>query len=158
METVVRVAIIYVVLLAGMRLMGKREFGQLAPMELIALLLIPELLQEALLGYASITNAFIALATLFVLVFSNSLLSHVSKPFERVSEGQPAVLVHHGQLVESNLDRERISPSELYSELRKSGLERLEQVRWAVLEGDGKISIVPIEPAAAKPKPERAPF
>lgn len=156
METVVRVALIYVVLLAGMRLMGKREFGQLAPMELIALLLIPELLQEALLGYASITNAFIALATLFALVFANSLLSHVSKRFERVAEGEPAVLAHHGQLVQSNLDRERISPSELYSEIRKAGLERLDQVRWAVLEGDGKISIVPTSPKPVNTKTERA--
>lgn len=157
METVLRVAIIYVVLLVGMRLMGKREFGQLAPMELIALLFIPELLQEALLGTSSMTNAFIALATLFCLVFGNSLLSHVSKRFERVSEGQPAVLAHHGQLVESNLDRERISPSELYSEIRKSGLESLDQVRWAVLESDGKISVVPLEPRTVKPKAEKAP-
>ena len=158
MDTVIRVAIVYVFLLVGLRMMGKREFGQLAPMELIALLLIPEIVSQALIGEDySLTNAFIAIATLFTLVFANSLLAHTSEPFQRVAEGQPAVLAHHGQLVQANMDRERISPSELYSEIRKSGLERLDQVRWAVLEGDGKISIVPTDSSSAsKPKSEKA--
>ncbi|MEX2536689.1 MAG: YetF domain-containing protein [Trueperaceae bacterium] len=157
MDTVLRVAIVYVFLLVALRMMGKREFGQLAPMELIALLLIPEIVSQALIGEDySLTNAFIAIATLLSLVFGNSLVSHVSKRFERVVEGQPAVLAHHGKLVPENLHRERISPSELYSEIRKSGLERLEQVRWAVLEGDGKISIVPLESSGVQRESEQS--
>jgi uncharacterized membrane protein YcaP (DUF421 family) len=143
METVLRVALIYVLLLAGLRVLGKREFGQLAPMELIALLLVPEIVSQALIGDDySLTNALVAIATLFVLVFLNSLLTHVSRRFERVVESAPTVLAHDGRLVHENLHRERITPSEIYSEMRKSGLERLEQVRWAVLEGDGRISVV----------------
>jgi uncharacterized membrane protein YcaP (DUF421 family) len=144
METVLRVALIYVLLLVGLRVLGKREFGQLAPMELIALLLIPEIVSQALIGDDySLTNALVAISTLFVLVFLNSLLTHVSRRFESVVESTPTVLAHDGRLLHDNLHRERITPSEIYSEMRKSGLERLEQVRWAVLEGDGKISIVP---------------
>jgi uncharacterized membrane protein YcaP (DUF421 family) len=144
METVLRVALIYILLLAGLRVLGKREFGQLAPMELIALLLIPEIVSQALIGDDySLTNALVAISTLFVLVFLNSLLTHMSRRFESVVESTPTVLAHDGRLVHDNLHRERITPSEIYSEMRKSGLERLEQVRWAVLEGDGKISIVP---------------
>jgi uncharacterized membrane protein YcaP (DUF421 family) len=143
METVLRVALIYILLLAGLRVLGKREFGQLAPMELIALLLIPEIVSQALIGDDySLTNALVAISTLFVLVFLNSLLTHMSRGFESVVESTPTVLAHDGRLVHDNLHRERITPSEIYSEMRKSGLERLEQVRWAVLEGDGKISIV----------------
>ncbi|HEX7004111.1 MAG TPA: YetF domain-containing protein [Trueperaceae bacterium] len=147
METVVRVVVVYLFVLVSLRIMGKREFGQLAPMELIALLLVPEIVSQSLVGNDySLTNGFVALSTLLALVFANSLLSHLSKGFEKVSEGEPAVLAHHGKLVQANLNRERISPSELYAEMRKSGLERLDQVRWAVLETDGKISIVPVEP------------
>jgi hypothetical protein len=62
---------------------------------------------------------------------------------EAAAESSPTVLAHHGRLIEENLNRERISPDELYSHIRKSGLERIEEVRWAVLESDGKISIVP---------------
>lgn len=146
MDTVIRVAVIYVFVLASLRVMGKREFGQLAPIELVALLLIPEIVSQALIGDDySLTNALVAVCTLFVLVFLNSVLTHASKGFERVVESKPSVLAHHGKLVQENLDKERITPDELYSEMRKSGLERLEQVRWAVLEGDGKISIVPLE-------------
>jgi uncharacterized membrane protein YcaP (DUF421 family) len=155
METVLRVALIYAFLLAGLRVMGKREFGQLAPMELIALLLIPEIVSQALVGDDySITNALVAVCTLFVLVFLNSLLTHASRRYERVVESTPTVLAHDGRLVHENLHRERITPTEIYSEMRKSGLERLEQVRWAVLEGDGKISVVPRQDPLAVERPE----
>lgn len=148
MDTVLRVAIIYILLMIGLRVMGKREFGQLAPVELIALLLIPELLSQSLVGDDySLTNGLIAIATLFALVFGNSVLTHFSRRFEDAVESAPTVLAHDGRLIEMNLHRERISPTELYGEMRKSGLERLEQVRWAVLESDGKIAVVPKEGA-----------
>jgi uncharacterized membrane protein YcaP (DUF421 family) len=149
METVLRVAIIYIFVLAGLRVLGKREFGQLAPIELVALLLVPELVSQALVrDDYSLVNAMVAVATLFVLVFLNSLLAHVSRKYESVVESTPTVLAHNGKLVPENLHRERITPSEIYAEMRKTGLERLEQVRWAVLEGDGKISVVPLEGTA----------
>lgn len=155
MDTVVRVALIYIFLIAGLRVMGKREFGQLAPIEFVALLLIPEIVSDALIGDDySLTNAVVAICTLFVLVFLNSLFTHASRRFENVVESTPTVLAHHGRLVHDNLHRERITPSELYSEMRKSGLERLEQVRWAVLEGDGKISVVPMEGPVVSRGPE----
>lgn len=158
MDTVIRVAVIYVFVLASLRVMGKREFGQLAPIELVALLLIPEIVSQALIGEDySLTNALVAVCTLFVLVFLNSVLTHVSKAFERVVESTPSVLAHHGKLVQENLEKERITPDELYSEMRKSGLERLEQVRWAVLEGDGKISIVPQEGNGHRKPDEQVP-
>ena len=152
METVIRVAIIYIFVLAGLRLMGKREFSQMGPMELVTLLLIPEIVSQGLIREDfSITNALIGVSTLFILVFVNSTLTHLSKRAETVIEGPPTVLAHRGELVEDAMDKERVSPDELFSEMHKAGLDRLEQVRWAILEGDGKIAIVP-ETGRSSPK------
>lgn len=148
METVIRVALIYVFILFGLRVMGKREFSQLSPIELVTLLLIPELVSQGLVREDfSITNAVIAVAALFSLVFLTSLLMHKSKTASRAVSGSPSVLVYHGQLIEENLNKERVAAGEIYSEMHKSGLERLEQVRWAVLETDGKIAFIPEEAA-----------
>lgn len=147
METVLRVALIYAFVFAGIRIMGKREFGQLAPMELLSLLLVPEILAQGLLREDfSLTNGLIGVSTLFLLVYLTSTATHVSKRFESVAESPPTVLAHHGRLIERNLNRERVSPDEVYGEIRKQGLERIEQVRWAVLESDGKISVVAESP------------
>lgn len=146
METVIRVALIYVVILIGMRILGKREFGQLAPMEFVTLLLIPELVAHALLGEDySMTNAMIALTTLFAVVFISSTIVHMSKKAEDIIQGIPCVLVHDGQIISENMNKERITPEEIFAEMHKAGLERLEQVKWAILEGDGKIALVPVE-------------
>jgi uncharacterized membrane protein YcaP (DUF421 family) len=159
MDVVVRVAIIYLFLFAAMRVMGKREFSQLAPMELVSLLLIPEIVSSALVGGdASLTGALIGLSTLFVLVFGVSTLTHLSPRAGTALDGSPVVLAHRGAFVRAHLDRERLSPEEVYGELRKHGLERIDQVRWAILETDGTISIVPEERAPlAEPEASLAP-
>ena len=144
METVLRVAIIYLFVLAGLRLLGKREFSQLSPLELVTLLLIPELTQQSLIREDfSLVNALVGVSTVMVLVFLTSLLKQQSKPVEKLIEGEPAVLVEHGRLIADHLNKERVSPGEIFEKMHESGLERLEQVKWAILETDGKISIIP---------------
>ena len=151
MDTIIRVVIVYAFLFAVLRLLGKREFGQLSPLEFVCLLLIPELVQQALVGEDfSMTNALIAVSTLVLLVFLTSLLSHRSRKLESVLQGEPTVLVSHGRLLNATMDRERITPDEIFTEMRRVGLDHLEQVRWAVLETDGHISIVP----SARIRPE----
>jgi uncharacterized membrane protein YcaP (DUF421 family) len=146
METVIRVFIIYIFILVGLRILGKREFGQLSPLELVSLLMIPEIVTKALTGEDySLTNALIGVSTLFSLVFLTSALMQWSRKAEHIIAGKPAVLVYDGNYVAENMNRERITPDEIFTEMHKSGLERLEQVKWAVLEPDGKISIVPAE-------------
>lgn len=148
METVIRITLIYVVVLVGLHLLGKREFSQLSPLELVTLLLIPELVAQATVrDDFSLTNSLVALTTLFSLVFVSSVLIYKSQKVERVIEGTPAVLVAHGQLIAENLNKERVTPGEIFSEMHKAGLEHLSQVKWAVLEDDGKISIVPEDSA-----------
>ncbi len=151
METVLRVALVYVLVLAGLRVLGKREFAQLTPSELVSLLMIPEIVSQALTREDySLTNAVIGVCTLLFLVFLTSALAHRFKRFEDAIFGEPTVLVHRGRLLEDALNKTRISPEEVLSEVRKAGFERLSQVRWAILEPDGKISVVPSDAAGTE--------
>ncbi len=146
MDIVIRIALIYLFLMVGFRIMGKREFGQLTPFELVTLLLIPEVVSKALTGQDySMTAAFIGVSTLLTLVFITSVLAYRYPWFGRVTEGKPAVLARHGAMVDEVMARERISPEEIRIELHKYGLEELAQVRWAMLEVDGSITIIPTE-------------
>lgn len=161
METVIRVVLIYLAILFGLRILGKREFGQLSPLELITLLLIPELVAQALVREDFLfTNAMIALTTLFSLVFITSLLRYKFSYVEKLVSGEPSILVSHGKFVEDNLNKERVDAAEIFGAMHESGLYRLEQVKWAILETDGKFSIIPKDEdqnsALNKPKEELA--
>jgi uncharacterized membrane protein YcaP (DUF421 family) len=144
METVIRVFLFYVLILLGLRVMGKREFSQLSPLELVTLLLIPELVQQSVVrDDMSVVNGIIGLATLFAIVFISSLLEHHSKTFQKMVGGSPTVLVAHGEFVPDVMNRERVSPDEIYTEMHKAGLAELSEVKWAIMESDGQIAIVP---------------
>lgn len=156
METVLRITIVYLFLLAGLRVLGKRELSELAPFELVTLLLIPEIMSQAMIREDfSLTNALIGVSTLFCLVFLNSLLSYRFKLVRSVTGGKPAVLVHNGQLIHASMDRERVHAEEIFSEMHKSGLDDLSQVKWAILGDDGKISIVTHQPGEANRPQEK---
>lgn len=151
METVLRVAAIYLFVLVALRVLGKREFGQLSPIELVTLLMIPEIVSQALTREDySLTNAAIGVATLLVLVFVTSLLMHRFQKAEIVIAGQPTVLVRQGELIGTALNAMRVTPDEVFSEMHKAGLQQLEQVQWAILESDGRIAIVPAEAARGR--------
>jgi uncharacterized membrane protein YcaP (DUF421 family) len=152
MEIVLRITLIYIFLIVALRLMGKREFSQLSPTELVMLLIIPEILTEALsVGETSLTAALIGVATLLSLVFLTSVAAYRLPRLGRWTEGEPVMLVQNGYLIPSAMHRERVSPEEILSEMRKAGLERMEQVKWGVLEPDGKISFVPWHQRGVQP-------
>ena len=158
MDTVLRVVAVYVVVLLGLRVLGKREFGELSPFELVTLLVIPEILQNALVrDDYSLTNAVVGVCTLLGLVWATSVLSHLSPRFEQVVASRPAVLVRHGYLVPGEMNRERVPPQEIVAEMHKVGLERLDQVKWGILESDGKIAFVPWMPPPSSPRPGQTP-
>jgi uncharacterized membrane protein YcaP (DUF421 family) len=143
MDIVVRITVIYLFILVGMRILGKREFGQLSPFELVTLLIIPEIVSEALTDNDhSITAALIGTTTLLLLVFITSTVVHLSKKADEVIGGVPAVLIHNGQLLEDAMNRERITTAEISNEMHKAGLETLDQIKWAILEPDGKIALI----------------
>lgn len=146
MDIVVRVTVIYLFIFFAMRVLDKREFGELAPFELVTLLLIPEIVSDALVGEdSSLTGGLIGIATLILLVFFISVISHLSRKIENVVEGYPAILINHGQLLENTLNVERVNPGDIFTAMHRSGIEHMDQVKWAILESDGKISIIPEE-------------
>jgi uncharacterized membrane protein YcaP (DUF421 family) len=73
------------------------------------------------------------------------LLQHSSERIEKVFNSSPTVLVQNGYFVDKNMNQERVSPDEIFDSMHESGLDRLEQVKWAILESDGKVAIVPKE-------------
>jgi uncharacterized membrane protein YcaP (DUF421 family) len=144
METVIRVVLIYLFLLAAMRVIGKREFGELSPHEFVVLLMIPEIVSVTLnQNDRTITNGVIGACTIFAMVVLTSVLAHRSPRIEKIVTDTAAVLVHRGHMFEEIMNKERMTPEEIMTEARKSGIESMDQIRWAVLEADGKIAIIP---------------
>jgi len=143
MDPVIRVTVVFIVFMIGFRIIGKRELAQLAPFDLVVLMLLPEIVSESLIKRHSILEGLAGACTLFVLVFITSVLSHRSKVAKRILESEPVILVHNGRLVSQALNFERVTPDEIYTEVHRSGLEKISQVKWAILENDGKITVIP---------------
>ncbi len=141
-ELILRVVLVYAGVFILLRIVGKRHVGELAPFDLVVLLLLSECVQNALIGDdKSVTGGLIAAATLFGL---NQVISHISwrnKRAERVLEGTPRVLVRHGHVLKDVLAEEQITHSELLEALRREGCTSLSKVRYAVLEPGGDITI-----------------
>lgn len=157
MWIVIRVLFTYLFLLFAMRGLGKREFAQLSAHEVILLLVISETLQQAMVGNDfSMTTAIIAASTLMLCSFLTSVISYRFKSVGDALEPDPAVLVHCGKLLRRNMDLERVSSEEIFAEMRRVGLERLDQVRWALLESDGKISVIPVKTGDTSPPDDRS--
>jgi len=150
LQPVLRVAFVYLLLLLGFRLLGKRELGQLSQFELVTLMLIPEVVSPALnADDPSMRSAVVGVCTLFTLVTGTALLAHLSPRAARAFEGRPTVLVRDGAVLAHAMNRERISPEELHSAMHQAGLERLAQVKWAILEPGGRIAFIPVAPGTA---------
>jgi uncharacterized membrane protein YcaP (DUF421 family) len=139
-----------------MRGLGKREFAQLSAQEVILLLVISETLQQAMVGNDfSMAAAIVAASTLMLCSFLTSMISYRFRSVGDALEGDPAVLVHEGRFLKRNLDLERVPSDEIYAEMRRAGIERLEEVKWALLESDGKISIIPMTHGASNPPSDK---
>lgn len=141
LQIVLRTSVIYLLVLIGVRLSGKREVGQMTPFDLTLLLLLSNSVQNAMTGPdTSLAGGAIAAATLLVLNYLIANLSGVNRRFRKLIEGQPSLLIHDGKPIESHMAREHVSMDELHRALREHGIERCDQVALAVLEVDGSIS------------------
>lgn len=145
METVLRAATLYAVLLLIVRISGKRSLAQITTFDFVLLLVIGEATQQALIGSDfSITSAVIAIITLTVIDIGLAWLKRRSPAADRWLDDVPIVLVEHGRPLESRMRNERVDVSDVLAAAREHhGLERLSQIRYAVLERNGDISIVP---------------
>ena len=141
LQIVLRTSVIYLLVLLGVRLSGKREVGQMTPFDLTLLLLLSNSVQNAMTGPdTSLSGGIIAACTLLILNHFVANLSGVNRRFRRAIEGQPTLLIHDGQTIESHMAKEHVSVDQLHRALREHGIERSDQVALAVLEVDGSIS------------------
>jgi uncharacterized membrane protein YcaP (DUF421 family) len=141
LQIVLRTAVIYLLVLVGVRLSGKREVGQMTPFDLTLLLLLSNSVQNAMTGPdTSLAGGAVAASTLLVLNYLIARGSGTNRHFRRFVEGQPSLLVHDGKMIELHMAREHVSVDELHRALREHGISCLEQTALAVLEVDGSIS------------------
>jgi uncharacterized membrane protein YcaP (DUF421 family) len=145
MESVVRAVVVYTFLLIVFRLSGKRALSETTPFDLILLLIISETTQQAMVNSDhSMTNGAVLVLTL---VGVDILLSYVKRRFpslDLILDGTAVVLVKDGKVLEDRLDHERVDRNDILEAARlQVGLESLDQVKLAVLERGGKISVVP---------------
>jgi uncharacterized membrane protein YcaP (DUF421 family) len=142
---IVRTLLVYVGVFVGLRVAGKRELGQMTVFDLAVVLLIANAVQNAMTGPDfSVQGGLLAAGVLLVGNRAVALLRLQGGPWGRLIEGTPTVLVEDGQLIEPHLRREGLERQELDMVLREHGVESVADVKLAVLETDGSISIVPM--------------
>jgi uncharacterized membrane protein YcaP (DUF421 family) len=143
-EFVLRAFLVYLVLLVLMRLAGKRTVGEFTPFDLIVVLLLGESMQSALVqDDTSVLGPSIAAATLLSLNWLLGFLSTRSQIVDKVTEGEPVVLVRNGRIDTRKLRSENVPKSDLLEAVRRAQLGSLSEVAVATLETDGDITIVP---------------
>jgi uncharacterized membrane protein YcaP (DUF421 family) len=145
-EIVLRTAIVYLFLVVILRLTGKREVGQMSILELIVILIISDAVQNSMVGEnTTLWGGLIAVVTLFTLDYLLKFASDRSRRIRKAVEGEPRLLVRDGRILTKALSEERLDVEDVRAAARGVGIARLEDVRLAVLETDGSISIIPME-------------
>lgn len=140
-QIVLRTGLIYLLVLIGVRLSGKREVGQMTPFDLTLLLLLSNSVQNAMTGPdTSLMGGAIAACTLLILNYFVAEVSGTNRRFRRMIQGQPSLLVHDGKVIETHMAKEHVSMDELHRALREHGINSVDQVALSVLEVDGSIS------------------
>ncbi len=145
MDSVLRAATVYGLLLIIFRISGKRTLAQITTFDLVLSLIISEAIQEAMLsGDRSITNALILVATLVSIDIGLARLKGRAPRLDRILEGAPVVVIDDGTLHRDRMRREGVDESEILTSARADhGLERLAQIKYAVVEQNGRITTVP---------------
>jgi uncharacterized membrane protein YcaP (DUF421 family) len=142
---VLRTSIIYFVLLVGLRLAGKREIGQMTVFDFVVLLVLSNAVQNAMVGPdTSLTAGIVAAVVLLSLNRVVGWLGLHVPGFQRDVVGTPTLLVHDGKIIREHLEHEDVTEDEVLQALREHGVEDLKDVKSAVLEVDGTMSVVPI--------------
>ena len=144
MDLVLRAVIAFFFILLLTRVVGRRELGSLQPFDLILLIVIGDLIQQGVTqNDFSVTGAVLVCGTIAVLTVFTSYVSFRFPKLRPALEGEPVIVVEDGKPIERNLGRNRITLEELAVEARLQQIDSISDVRWAVLETNGKISFIP---------------
>ena len=146
-QLIFRSVVVYLFLLIILRITGKRQVGQLAPFDLVLLLVLSNAVQNSMNGGDnSLVGGLLSAATLIAFNYLVGFATFRSKRLEGLIEGRPEVLIHNGKLYEEVLTRTQLTRHELNAALRQAGCSCPEEVHMAVLENNGGISVVPKAP------------
>jgi uncharacterized membrane protein YcaP (DUF421 family) len=141
-EFIVRAGLVYLFLLIILRLTGKRQVGQLAPFDLVLLLVLSNALQNSMNGGDnSVTGGMISALTLIGVNWVVAYFTFRSKKMARLVEGRPQVLVHNGIVYRDVMARQSLTQDELDAALRQAGCASVADVHFAILENNGQISV-----------------
>jgi len=142
-ELVVRAVVVYGFLLVLLRLTGKRQVGQLAPFDLVLLLVLSNAVQNSMnAGDNSLTGGLVSATTLVGLNFLVGYITHRNKKLEALVEGRPEILIHNGKVFERVMKRLQLTHHELMAAIRQNGCACIDDVHLAVIENNGTISVV----------------
>ena len=145
-----RAGIVYVFLLVLLRVTGKRQIGQLSPFDLVLLLVLSNAVQNAMNGGEnSVLGGLISAGTLIAVNYAIGWATYKNKKIEALVEGRPEILIHNGKLFTQVMDKQRLTHHELDSALRAAGCSCVEEVHFAILENDGKVTVQPRNKAGA---------
>jgi uncharacterized membrane protein YcaP (DUF421 family) len=144
MDIVLRASVAYLFILFLMRVVGRRELSSMEPSDVILLVVIGDLVQNGVTqSDDSVTGIVLAAGTIGLLATATAFVTFRSKRIRNVIEGEPVILVQDGRLIERNMKNERLTEDEILEQARlQQGVETLDDVKWAVLETSGSISIV----------------
>jgi uncharacterized membrane protein YcaP (DUF421 family) len=143
-ELIVRSVVVYAALIFILRLTGKRQVGQLAPFDLVLLLVLSNAVQNSMNGGDnSLIGGLVSAVTLITLNYVVSVATFRSKHLEALIEGRPVILAHNGRVFEDTLARAQLSHHELQAALRQQGCACIDDVHSAILENNGSISVIP---------------
>ena len=143
LEIIGRSIIVYLVIIVGIRVFGKKELSQLSIIDLVFILLISNSVQNAMVGPDNtLMGGIVAAMSLFSVNFLFKLILFKEKKISSFIQGSPVMLIHYGKVLEENLRREKITHDELSAAVREHGVENIEDVNLAILEVDGNISIL----------------
>jgi uncharacterized membrane protein YcaP (DUF421 family) len=141
-EFIARAIVVYIFLLAILRLTGKRQVGQLAPFDLVLLLVLSNALQNSMNGGDNtVTGGVISAVTLISLNYLLGYITFRSKKMARFIEGRPQIIIHNGQVYRDVMERERLTQDELDAAVRQAGCASIDDVHFAILENNGQISV-----------------
>ena len=144
MDLVIRAAVVFLFIYLVTRVAGKRELSSMEPFDLILLVVMGDLVQQSITqSDYSVTGALIVISAITLLTVFVSWVNWRFRSLRSVLEGQPVVLVENGKLIEQNMKRERITLEDIESEGRQQQVTDIADMRWALLETSGRISVIP---------------
>jgi uncharacterized membrane protein YcaP (DUF421 family) len=143
MDIVLRAAAAYVFIIVLLRVTGRRELSTMGPTDLVLLVVIGDLIQNGVTqSDMSVIGVLIAVTTFGLLTVASSFLAFKSRRARRIIEGIPLIVVQDGKLIGPNLRRERLTVDDVMEEARRQQIERLDQIKWGVLEANGAMSFI----------------